>query len=145
MDNKKQECTALKVLSGIVMAIFLIAGLLLIFITGSFYARFFNRFAIIFKTEHWMLPSAVSTIVLKSVGASLLSWAFLLYKLIQDPIKNAVVSAGAGVLFLLLAVVTVTHFFSREIVSVIPPFIIALRVLVTGSLGLLFLILTPKQ
>jgi len=145
MDSEKKECKALKLLSLIVMIIFLLAGILLIIFSGNHYAKFFNRFAVMYNTEHWMLPCAISTVVLKTIGAFLLMWSFLLYKLIQNPLRNAIVATGSGVGFLLIAAVTVSHFFSKEIIGIIPPFIMAIRVLVTATLGFLFLIWTPKQ
>ncbi len=145
MNDEKKEYTALKVLSGIVMVILLIGGLVTVFLSGPHYSRFFNTFAIMMHSEHWFLSSAVSTIIIKSVGAMMLMWAFLLFKLIQEPVRNAIVATGSGVGFLILSAVTASHFFSKEIMLVIPPFVIAWRLFVTGIVGLLFLIWTPKR
>ena len=145
MNDEKKEFSALKVLAGIIMVIFLLGGLALIFTPDDLFARVFNRFASILNTQQWMLSSPMSTIVIKTAGAFLLMWSFMLFKLAQNPVKNAVIATASGVGFLILSAVTVSHFFSHEVTSVIPTYIIAMRVLITAILGLLFLIWTPKQ
>jgi len=145
MNDEKKEFSALKVLAGIIMVIFLLGGLTLIFTPDDLFARVFNRFASILNTQQWMLSSPMSTIVFKTAGAFLLMWSFMLFKLAQNPVKNAVIATASGVGFLILSAVTVSHFFSQEVTSVIPTYIIAMRVLITAIVGLLFLIWTPKQ
>ena len=145
MNDEKKEFSALKVLAGIIMVIFLLGGLALIFTPDDLFARVFNRFASILNTQQWMLSSPMSTIVFKTAGAFLLMWSFMLFKLAQNPVKNAVIATASGVGFLILSAVTVSHFFSQEVTSVIPTYIIAMRVLITAIVGLLFLIWTPKQ
>ncbi|MEW5806557.1 MAG: hypothetical protein AB1756_04335 [Acidobacteriota bacterium] len=146
MNEDKKEYTALKVLSGIVMVIFLIGGIFMLIARGKDYERFLNQFIYLMRTGSPLIASGPITIILfKTVGAFLLMWAFFLFKLFQEPVKNAIIASGSGIGFIIISAVTVTHFFSDEIVSAIPPYIIAIRVLVTAIIGLLFLIWTPKR
>lgn len=145
MEEDKREYKKIRILSLICMIIFLIIGLLSIFVSGSLIETFINKVGYFFGTRGSLDGSPLAVIFLKMMGAFFLMWAYLLLHLYKNPLKNAVVASGSGIGLLIFAIITITWLFSKEIMAIIPPYIIAFRVLVTAIVGLLFLMWTPRQ
>lgn len=145
MQEDKKEFKKIKILSLIFIIIFVIAGLASIFTTGGVVTGFFNKIGYFFGLKETFDASPLTLFCLKLMGGLMLMWAYLLAFLIKEPLKNAVVASGSGVGFLILAIVHLYMFFSKDIMAAFPPYIIAARVLFCGIIGLLFLIWTPRE
>lgn len=145
MEEDKREFKKIKILSLIFIIIFAITGLASIFTTGTLVEGFFNKIGYFFGVRGGFDTSPFTLFILKLMGGMMLMWSYLLAHLMKEPLKNAVVASASGVGFLILAVVHLYMFFSKDIMAVFPPFIIAGRVLICGVIGLLFLIWTPRQ
>jgi hypothetical protein len=145
MQEDNKEFKRIKILSLIFIIAFAISGLASIFSTGSVVSGFFNKVGYFFGLKEEFDASPLTLFCLKLMGGLMLMWAYLLVFLMKEPLKNAVVASASGVGFLILAIVHLYMFFSKDIMAAFPPYIIAARVLFCGIVGLLFLIWTPRE
>lgn len=145
MPGEEKSFKKIKMLSLIFLILFVVIGLLSIFVSGRFVEIFINRLGYFFGTKGPLEASPLTIIMLKSLGGLFLMWAYLLSHLMKDPLKNAAIASASGTGFLILSIVNLYLFFSKEIMELIPPYLIAFRVIFSATIGLLFLIWTPRQ
>ncbi len=145
MQGDNKEFKKIKILSLVFTIVFAIAGIATIFSTGNVVTGFFNKVGYFFGIKEAFDASPLTLFCLKLLGGLMLMWAYLLVFLMREPFKNAVIASASGVGFLILAIVHLYMFFSKDIMAAFPPYIIAARVLFCGIIGLLFLIWTPRE
>ncbi len=145
MNTDEMEYKKIRMLSLIFIIIFIVIGLPSIFVSGPFIETFINRIGYFFGAKGDLNGSPMTIVMLKMMGGLFLMWAYLLSHLRRDPLTNSAIASATGTGFLILAVINLYLFFSKEIMAIIPPYIIAFRVLLCAIIGLLFLIWTPRR